>query len=57
MNCHEVDTGIALLESTWYLLAVKIVDLAIQIYHVPPEQASALKDVFLKQNEYYVTLC
>jgi hypothetical protein len=56
MNSPEVDDGITLLESTWYLLAVKIVELAIHVYHVPPEQASALKDVFLKQNEYYVTL-
>lgn len=56
MNDSCVDEGVAIVESTWYLLAVKIVELAIQVYKIPPEQANALKDVFLKQNEYYVTL-
>lgn len=56
MTVKEVEEGIALIESTWYLLAVKIVELAIQVYKVPPQEANALKDVFLKQNEYFVVV-
>lgn len=56
MTDQEVEEGVSLIESTWYLLAVKLVELAIQVYKVPPEEAKALKDVFLKQNEYYVRL-
>lgn len=56
MTIQEVEEGVSLIESTWYLLAVKIVDLAIHVYKVPPEEAKALKDVFLKQNEYFVVL-
>ena len=56
MNDSEVEEGIAMLESIWYCLAIKIVDLAIRTYEVPEEQAMALKDIFLKQNEYFVQL-
>ena len=56
MNDPEVNEGIELLESTWYLLAVKLVDLAISTYKLSPEQAKALKDVYLKQNDYFVVL-
>ena len=53
---NEIEEGIEILESIWYLTAVKIVELAIQTYKLNEEQASALKDVFLKQNNYYVKL-
>lgn len=56
MNDPEVQEGIDLLESIWYLTAIKLVDLAIQVYKLDIEQARALKDVFLKQNNYYVDL-
>jgi hypothetical protein len=56
MNNPEVREGIDILESIWFVLAVKIVDLAIDVYKLNQEQANALKDVFLKQNNYYVAL-
>jgi hypothetical protein len=56
MNDIEVQEGIELLESIWYLLAISIVDMAIRTYKLDEEQAQALKDVYLKQNNYYVEL-
>ena len=56
MNDPEVQEGIELLESVWYLTASSIVELAVKTYGLSPAQAKALQDVFLKQNHYYVTL-
>jgi hypothetical protein len=56
MNDPELQEGIDMLESIWYLLAIQIVNLAIDVYKLNSEQAKALRDVFLKQNNYYVTL-
>lgn len=53
---NEIEEGVEILESIWYLTAVKLVELAIQTYKLNEEQAAALKDVFLKQNNYYVVL-
>jgi hypothetical protein len=52
----ELEEGTNLLESIWFLLANTIVDLAIQTYQLDTQQAAALKEVFLKQNHYYVVL-
>ncbi len=54
MNDPHVQEGIELLESIWYLVAISIVDLAIETYKVPQEEARILREVFLKQNDYYV---
>jgi hypothetical protein len=56
MNDPELQEGIDMLESIWYLLAIQIVNLAIDVYKLNSEQAKALRDVFLKQNNYYVTV-
>jgi hypothetical protein len=56
MDDPELQEGIELLESIWYLTASSIVELAIQTYKLDADQAKALRDVFLKQNHYYVTL-
>lgn len=56
MNDPEVQEGIDILESTWYLLAISIVEMAIKTYKLNKEQAQALKEVYLKQNHYYVEL-
>lgn len=56
MQHPELQEGSEILESIWYLVAIQIVDLAIQTYKLPPAEASALKDVFLKQNDYYVVM-
>ncbi len=53
---NEVEEGIQLLESMWYVTAVKIVEMAIQVYGLNQEQANALKDIFLRQNDYFVVL-
>ncbi len=54
MDDPEIIEGTEILESMWFLTAIKIVDLAIKVYKLDEEQARALKDVFLKQNNYYV---
>jgi hypothetical protein len=56
MNDSEIDEGVEFLESIWYLLAISIVEMAIRTYKLDEEQAQALKDVYLKQNNYYVEL-
>lgn len=56
MNNPEIQEGIDILESIWYLLAIKIVDLAIDVYKLDKDQANALKDIYLKQNNYYVVI-
>ncbi len=52
----EIQEGIEILESVWYLLANRIVDMAIRVYNLDASQASALREVYLKQNNYYVVL-
>ncbi len=54
MNDPEIEEGKVILESIWYVLAISIVELAIRTYGLNPEQARALRDVFLKQNNYFV---
>ena len=56
MNDPDVQEGIELLESIWYVTAISIVELAIKIYGLSNAQADALKDVFLRQNDYSVIL-
>jgi hypothetical protein len=56
MNDPELQDGVDILESTWYLLAISIVDLAIKTYALNKEQAQALREVYLKQNNYYVNV-
>ena len=54
MESNEIIEGVEIIESIWFLTALRIVDLAIKVYNLDNEQAKALKDVFLKQNNYYV---
>jgi hypothetical protein len=56
MDNPELQEGIDMIESIWFFLAIKIVDLAIKTYNLDDEQARALRDVYLKQNHYYVQL-
>jgi hypothetical protein len=51
---NEIEEGVNVLESIWFLLANTIVEMAIETYKLDTEQAVALRDVFLKQNHYYV---
>jgi len=52
----ELQEGIHMIETIWYLTAISIVDLAIKTYGLDESQSKALKDVYLKQNSYYVVL-
>lgn len=56
MDNPEVKEGIEIIESIWYVLAISIVEMAIKTYELNEEQAQALKDVYLKQNNYFVEL-
>lgn len=56
MNDPEVEEGVEILEGVWFLLANRIVEMAIQVYGLDSSQASALREVYLKQNNYYVVL-
>lgn len=56
MNDSDIEEGIELLESIWYITAISIVDLAVKTYGLSADQAQALKDVFLRQNDYCVQL-
>ena len=56
MNTPDIEEGIDILESMWYLIAVSIVEMAITAYKLDEGQAEALKDLYLKANNYYVTL-
>lgn len=56
MNNPEVEEGTDILESMWYLIAVSIVEMAITTYKLEEDQAQALKDLYLKPNNYYVAL-
>ena len=52
----RIEEGITLLESVWYETAIRLVSLAIKIYKLDSEQAAALRDVYLRPNDYQVTL-
>lgn len=53
---EEEQEGLQMIERMWYSIAIKIVSLAINIYNLDEDQASALKDVFLKPNDYTASL-
>ena len=56
MDNPEIKEGVEIIESIWYFMAISIVEMAIKIYGLNEEQAQALKDVYLKQNNYFVVL-
>lgn len=53
---EEEQEGLQMIEMMWYSIAIKIVSMAIDIYKLDEEQAAALKDVFLKPNDYRASL-
>jgi hypothetical protein len=50
----ELREGSALISFMWFEVAKRIVQKAIHIYECTPEQAEALKKVFLRSNDYTV---
>ena len=43
-----------MIESIWYGVGVQIVNMAIHVYNLTDAQAKALKEAYLKPNDYSV---
>lgn len=56
MEDTRVQEGIDIIQTIWYGVAIQIVSMAIRAYNLNPEQAKALKELFLKPNDYTVRL-
>lgn len=56
MNDSRVEEGIDMIQSIWYGTAIQIVNIAIRIYNLDSQQAKALKEVYLRPNDYRVAL-
>lgn len=50
----DVKEGAAILSYVWFQVAERVVEAAIRVYGVTPEQAAALKKVFLRSGDYCV---
>jgi hypothetical protein len=56
MEDTRVNEGVEMIQSIWYGAAIQIVNMAIRVYKLNPEQAKALKEVYLRPNDYCVRL-
>ena len=56
MDDPRVGEGLEMIQSIWYGVAIQIVNMAIRVYNLNPEQAKALKEVYLRPNDYTVRL-
>jgi hypothetical protein len=52
----RISEGLEMLESIWFSLACRVIDSAIQVYKLNTEQANALREVYLKPNQFRVFL-
>lgn len=50
----DLTEGAAMVSLMWYEIAKNIVQKAIHVYECSPEQAEALRKVFLRPNDYTV---
>ena len=53
---NEIQFGAGCLGFMWEEIARKIVEMAIHVYNCTPEQAAALKQVFLKRGTYTIEI-
>jgi len=53
---QRTEEGVALLQSFFYETAYRIVTLAIKVYNLDSDQAAALRDVYLRPNDYEIML-
>lgn len=53
----RIEGGIEILDSLWYTVAIKIVNLAIKVYNLDKEQAKALREVYLRAGDYRTEIC
>jgi len=49
-----MDEGKIMLSFVWFEVAKRVVQRAIEIYELTPEQAAAIKKVFLRPNDYII---
>lgn len=54
MEDSRIQEGVAMIESIWYGVGVQIVNMAIRTYNLNDAQAKALREVYLKPNDYSV---
>ena len=52
----RITEGLELLESIWFSLACRVVEKAVIVYKLNAEQATALREVYLKPNQFRVFL-
>jgi hypothetical protein len=52
----QSEVGLNYLRIVWFLLAQKLVEKAVEVYNLDPEQANALRKVYLKPNHYYIEI-
>ena len=55
MESGDVEQGRIILSILWYDVARRIIEKAIQVYELTPEQAQAIKKVFLRPGDYTIT--
>ena len=56
MDDTRIEGGLEMIQSIWYGVAIQIVNMAIRVYKLNPDQAKALKEVYLRPNDYCVRL-
>lgn len=54
-NRRRMREGAALLSVVWFQVAMRTVETAIRVYECSPEQAAALRKVFLRPGDYTVS--
>lgn len=56
MEDSRIQEGVSMIESMWYGVGVQIVNMAIHVYNLNDAQAKALREAYLKPNDYSVCL-
>ncbi len=54
MKVQRIRNGTMFLSFVWFEVARTVVETAIRVYDCTPEQAAALRTVFLRPNDYTV---